>query len=127
MWARASQYVRDLQYTVTAVERGFVSFRLPVRSELVHYGGVLCGQAIMSAMDTGMVMAVASMHDGEFPPMGTVQLQVSFLRSVPEGFGDATFEARILKRGRSLVFGEVELRRAGNELAAHATTTYALL
>jgi acyl-coenzyme A thioesterase PaaI-like protein len=35
--------------------------------------------------------------------------------------------AKVLRRGRNLVFGEIELRDAEGELAAHATTTYALL
>ena len=35
--------------------------------------------------------------------------------------------ARVLKPGRTLVFGEIEMRADGEErLAVHATTTYAL-
>jgi len=35
--------------------------------------------------------------------------------------------ARVLRLGKKLVFGEVEVLDAHGELAAHATTTYALL
>jgi len=35
--------------------------------------------------------------------------------------------ARVLRLGRTLVFGEVELFNAKGELAAHATSTCALL
>ena len=35
--------------------------------------------------------------------------------------------ARVLRMGRSLVFGEMQVINADAELAAHATTTYALL
>jgi acyl-coenzyme A thioesterase PaaI-like protein len=35
--------------------------------------------------------------------------------------------ARVLKPGRTLMFGEVELSGPDGKLAAHATTTYALI
>jgi acyl-coenzyme A thioesterase PaaI-like protein len=35
--------------------------------------------------------------------------------------------ARVLRLGRKLVFGEIEISDASGELAAHATTTYALV
>jgi acyl-coenzyme A thioesterase PaaI-like protein len=54
-------------------------------------------------------------------------LQTSFLRGVKGDAGQVLLVARVLKMGRNLVFGEVELFTPGGELAAHATTTYALL
>jgi acyl-coenzyme A thioesterase PaaI-like protein len=33
----------------------------------------------------------------------------------------------VLRLGKNLVFGEIEVHDAGGKLAAHATTTYALL
>jgi acyl-coenzyme A thioesterase PaaI-like protein len=35
--------------------------------------------------------------------------------------------ARVLRMGRKLVFGEIQILDAQGELAAHATTTYALV
>jgi acyl-coenzyme A thioesterase PaaI-like protein len=35
--------------------------------------------------------------------------------------------ARVLRLGRNLVFGEVELLDEAGNMAVHATTTYALL
>jgi len=62
---------------------------------------------------------------GGFQPMTTVSLNTSFMRPVKAG--DVLVTAKVLRRGRNLVFGEIELRDAEGELAAHATTTYALL
>ena len=59
--------------------------------------------------------------------MTTVQLQTSFLRPVPGNSGAARVVARVLRMGQDLVFGEVEVLNADDDLAAHATTTYALL
>ena len=92
----------------------------------MHAGGVLCGQTMMAAADTAMVLAVMTQLGG-FKPMTTVQLQTSFLRPVAGDGGARASVARVLRMGRKLVFGEVQLLGADGELAAHATTTYALL
>lgn len=119
-------WVRDLGLRVTSAQPGEVHLSLPVQPALVHGGGVLCGQAMMAAADTAMVLAVMT-RLGSFKPMTTVQLQTSFLKPVAGDSGQATLLARVLRMGRSLVFGEILLHNAAGELAAHATTTYALL
>ena len=66
-----------------SVASGQVTLSLPVSAEIVHAGGVVCGQAIMAAADTAMLVAMIAQL-GEFRPMTTVQLQTSFVRPVPE-------------------------------------------
>ncbi len=119
-------WVRQLDLRVLEARAGEVTLALPVTSQHVHEGGVLCGQTMMAAADTSMVLAVMTRLGG-FKPMTTVQLQTSFLRPVSGQSGAARVIARVLRMGRSLVFGEVLVMNADDELAAHATTTYALL
>lgn len=119
-------WVKELALSVRTALPGEVTLNLPVAPLHVHGGGVLCGQSMMAACDTAMVLAVMSKL-GEFKPMTTVQLQTSFLRPVPGDAGTATVVARVLRMGRNLVFGEMEVLDAKGQLAAHATTTYALL
>jgi uncharacterized protein (TIGR00369 family) len=119
-------WVQRLDLQPLEVRPGEVVLALPVSAEHVHAGGVLCGQTLMSAADTAMVLAVSSQL-GEFRPMTTVQLQTSFLRPIPADSGDARITARVLRLGRTLAFGEIEIADAQGRLAAHATTTYALL
>lgn len=119
-------WVRELDLRVLAAEKGRVDLALPVAPRHVHGGGVLCGQTLMAAADTAMVLAVMT-HLGEFKPMTTVQLQTSFLRPVPGDSGEVKLVARVLKMGRKLAFGEIEAFTAKGDLAAQATTTYALL
>jgi uncharacterized protein (TIGR00369 family) len=119
-------WVQRLNLRVLAARPGEVALALPVGAEHVHGGGVMCGQTMMSAADTSMVLAVMT-ELGEFKPMTTVQLQTSFLRPIAAGSADAKVVARVLRRGKNLVFGEIEVLDAGGKLAAHATTTYALL
>jgi len=122
----AADYVKRLDLRVTAVRPGEVDVAMPVAAELVHGGGVVCGQAIMAAVDTAMVMAMIA-DLGEFRPMTTVQLQTSFLRPIPRDVAEVALTARVLRRGKSLAFGEISVRTPDGKLAAQATTTYALL
>ena len=119
-------WVRELDLRVLQARVGEVTLALPVTAQHVHEGGVLCGQTMMAACDTAMVLAVMTRLGG-FKPMTTVQMQTSFLRPVSGASGVVHVVARVLRMGRSLVFGEMQVINAEAELAAHATTTYALL
>lgn len=118
--------VKSLGLRVVAADARQVSLRMPVTPHLVHGGGVVCGQALMAAADTAMILAVAASL-GEFKPMTTVQLQTSFLKPIPGNATEVTVVCTLLRRGRSLAFGEIALQTPDGQLAAHATTTYAML
>jgi len=122
----AADFVKRLNLRVTAVAPGEVTMRMPVTEELVHAGGVLCGQAMLAAADTAMLLALVAQM-GEFKPVTTVQLQTSFLRPVPRGTAEVTVTGRVLRHGKTLSYGEVDIATPDGKLAAHATTTYALL
>jgi uncharacterized protein (TIGR00369 family) len=123
-------WVTQLDLRVLSASAGEVTLALPIVPLQVHGGGVLCGQAVMAAADTAMILAISSQLGG-FKPMTTVQLQTSFLRPIPgsrtEAAGEAKVIGRVLRLGRNLVFGEIEVMDPAGKLAAHATTTYALL
>ena len=119
-------WVLELDLEVRATRDDGVTLALPVRARHVHAGGVVCGQTLMAAADTALVLAISHKLGG-FRPQTTVQLQTSFLRPVGKDDAEVAVEARILKSGRSLVFGEVTLRLPDGQVAAHATSTSALL
>ncbi len=119
-------WVTQLNLQLSTATAGEVQLLLPVAPLHVHGGGVLCGQTLMAAADTTMVLAVMTRLGG-FKPMTTVQLNTTFLRPVPADAGNVRVTARVLRMGRSLVFGEVHLHGADGSLAAQVTTTYALL
>ena len=121
-----AQWVRELDLTVRSTTPDSVTLALPVHARHVHAGGVMCGQTLMAAADTALVLAISHKLGG-FRPQTTVQLQTSFLRPVGKDVAEVSVEARILKSGRSLVFGEVTLRLPDGQVAAHATSTSALL
>jgi uncharacterized protein (TIGR00369 family) len=117
-------FVHDLDLRIVHAEPGLVRFVLPVPPRLTHGGGVLCGQAILTCMDAGMVFAMMSLNNADDVSFTTVQLQTTFERGVPADVGQVTFEARITKPGRTLVFGEIDLILPDGRRGASATTTY---
>ncbi|MBB4841746.1 uncharacterized protein (TIGR00369 family) [Paucibacter oligotrophus] len=117
-------WIQALRLQVLSADADGVVLRLPVDPALVHVGQVMCGQAAMAAADTAMVLALMSSL-GEFKPMTTVQLQTSFLR--PIAGASCTVSAKVLRRGKKLAFGSIDIHDAEGRLAAQSTTTYALL
>ncbi|MHA7682394.1 PaaI family thioesterase [Cupriavidus sp. PET2-C1] len=117
-------WVRQLGLRAEHVDAQGVTLRLPFDESFRHAGGVVCGQVLMSAADTAMIVAVANAL-GAFRPMTTVTLTTNFMRPVIEG--DVLVRAKVLRLGKTVVFGEIELTGTDGKLAVQATTTYALL
>ena len=121
-----AEWVRLLELRVIDARPGEVVLALPVTARHVHAGNVMSGQTLLAAADTAMVLAVMSKL-GEFRPMTTVQLQTTFVRPVAADAGEARVIATVLRIGKNLAFGDIRITTGDDVLAAHATTTYALL
>lgn len=117
-------WVRQLGLRAHAVDADGVTLCLPFQEAFRHAGGVVCGQVLMSAADTAMIVAISAAL-GEFRPMTTVTLTTNFMRPVIDG--DVLVRANVLRLGKTVVFGEIELTGHDGKLAVQATTTYALL
>jgi uncharacterized protein (TIGR00369 family) len=118
-------WVQALGLQVQAFDADSVTLRLPQSEQLSRTGGMLCGQAMMAAADTAVALALVNQF-GQFRPCTTVQMNTSFLR--PLSGQDALVQARIVRAGRSLAFGEVDIRGADDgKSASRASATYALL
>jgi len=118
-------WVQALNLQVDTLDSQSVTLRLPQNPALSRVGDMLCGQAMMAAADTAMVLALIN-HFGAFRPCTTVQMNSSFLK--PLSKQDALIEARVIRAGKSLAFGEIDIRGADDgKSVSRATTTYALL
>lgn len=110
---------------VLAAEGGAALVRLPFRPVLLRPGNTVSGPALMGLADVAMWAALLGVTGGRDESV-TSTMTVNFLR--PAGDGPVLAEARIVKRGKRQVFGEVLLRAEGSEeLAAHVTTTWTVL
>jgi uncharacterized protein (TIGR00369 family) len=125
-WLRelAAPWVNDLNLVIEKVDASAARLRLPFDPKLCREGGTICGQALMSASDTAMIMAIGGFLGG-FRPMTTVSLNVSFMRPVANG--DVILTGRVIKPGKTLTFGEIEMTGPDGKVVAHATCTYAML
>ena len=118
-------WVRALDLQVERFEADSVTLRLPQNDQLARVGGMLCGQAMMAAADTAMVLALIN-HFGQFRPCSTVQLSSSFMK--PLSGQDALVTARVLRAGKAMAFGEIDLSGADDGKSVfRASTTYALM
>lgn len=124
-------WVQDLQLTIEAIHppgteggAGAV-LRMKFSERLCREGGVICGQALMSLADTAMVFAVAA-ASGRYRPMTTVDQTSHFLK--PASNADVLADARIVRMGRGMAFGQVMLTPAFDiKPVAMVSSAYALM
>jgi uncharacterized protein (TIGR00369 family) len=110
---------------VLHAEAGTALVRLPFRPVLLRPGNTVSGPAIMGLADVAMWAALLSMTEGRDESV-TSTMTVNFLR--PVGAVPLLAEARLIKRGKRMVFGDILLRAEGAEaIAAHVTTTWAVI
>lgn len=118
-------WVQALALAVEQADDTGVLVRLPLQSQLAREGGMVCGQSMMAAADTCMVLALMQ-HWGEFKPCTTVQMNTSFLK--PLAGQDGLILAKLIRVGKTLAFGEIDISGANDRRSVcRATTTYALL
>ncbi len=104
---------------------GRALLRLPADARLLRPGNTISGPALMGLADVAMWAALLSLTEGRDDSV-TSTMTVNFLR--PAGSGPVLAEARIVKRGKRMVFGEILLRAEGSEEpAVHVTTTWAVI
>lgn len=118
-------WIQALGLKVEGFDADSVTLRLPQSEQLARVGGMVCGQALMAAADTAVALALVN-HFGQFRPCTTVQMNTSFLK--PLSAQDALVQARIVRAGKSIAFGEVDIRGASDgKSVSRASATYALL
>jgi acyl-coenzyme A thioesterase PaaI-like protein len=115
-------WVQELALTVESTAP--IVLRLRCRPELSRIGGIVCGQAIMAAADTAMVLAISEALGG-FIEMSTVNMNTSFLAPLIEE--DGLIGIQLTKVGKTMAFGEGRVTgvRSG-KVCAQTSLVYAL-
>lgn len=109
---------------VLEAAEGRAVLRLPRDPLLLRPGNTVSGPALMGLADMAMWAALLTLTEGRDESL-TANLAITFLR--PAGPGPVLAEARVIKRGRTLSYGEVVLRAEGaTSPAAHVTTSWAV-
>lgn len=103
------------------VSEGFASAVLPQHPSLHWAAGAICGQAIMSAIDTVASLCASTSPHGQ--PRGTVSQNNQFVRPA---FGeDLLIEVNALNFGKTIGYFEAKvLFVQSRKLVAHATLEF---
>ncbi|MGE0681079.1 MAG: PaaI family thioesterase [Candidatus Binatia bacterium] len=109
---------------VEEVRQDYCRMRLPFRPELRTSGEVVHGGSIATLIDTAAVAAVWSDVDPRVTRGATASLTVNYLATA-QGV-DLIAEASVIRRGRSVVFVDVDVFSPTNERIAKGVVTYKL-
>jgi len=126
--ARANLFWQYLGIEVDAAGEGWVKLRVPVRDELRNaagapvHGGVLA--TLVDAAIGGALGTYGSVAAGGVD-QATLDLNVSFVGAAR---GDTIFaEGKILRRGRTIAFGETRVTDSAGTLVAIGRATYLII
>jgi uncharacterized protein (TIGR00369 family) len=126
--ARANRFWRYLGVEVAEAKEGWVRLRVPLRDDLRNAGGAPVHGGVYSALvDMAVGGALSTVNEESAGGLGqtTLDLNVSFLAAAA---GEEIFaEGRILRRGRTIAFGEATLMDASGKLLAVGRATYLIL
>tara|TARA_Y100000588_G_C14254356_1_gene924784 strand:+ start:1543 stop:1914 length:372 start_codon:yes stop_codon:yes gene_type:complete len=101
-----------------------VSIECLVRKEFFNFRGVVHGGLTASVADSAMGIAV-SRHYGPDTPVTTVEMKINYLR--PVAAGKLVARSRIVRDGKRICVGQVDVRDGDDNLVAIALTTFAVL
>jgi uncharacterized protein (TIGR00369 family) len=103
---------------------GRAKVRMPFRADFLRPGGTISGPMLMGLADFVVYAALLSMI-GRVELAVTTSLTINFLRKPPPAAIVA--EGRMLKVGRRLAVGEVELYTEDDtDMVAHVVATYSI-
>ena len=118
-------WIQQLDIKVTSIGDGEVTLLMPHSDELCRSGGIICGQALMSLIDTCMVF-VCYIGMGKYSDCATVSQHTTFMR--PAISSDVVATGKLVKSGRTLIFGDVTLTADNDPRPiCNGTLTYAVI
>ena len=115
---------RDSPNLIEDAWHGGCRVRRKFSEQSLRPGGTISGPTMMALTDFAMYVAVLA-SIGPVPLAVTTNLNINFLRRPTAR--DLIAEARLIKLGKRLAVGEVEIYCDGEEeMVAHATATYSI-
>jgi uncharacterized protein (TIGR00369 family) len=110
--------------TIEELGEGSIRLRVPYATRFLRPGGRISGPTLMTLADTAVYYLVLAAL-GEIRDTFTVNLDIHFLR--PAAPADLIADGRLLKLGKTVAVGTVEMRNDGDpRVVAHATATYSV-
>ena len=114
----------DYGFRVDSVDLGTSTVRAPYQESFLRPGGTISGPIIMGLADYALFVAILT-KIGLVELVVTTNLNINFLRRPDPG--DLLAVANVMKIGKRLAVGQVEVYLDGEEnMIAHATSTYSI-
>ncbi len=120
----AEPFFTVLGLQIDEVRPDFCRMRLPFHPGLRTEGEVVHGGAIASLVDSAGVVAVWSNVPPEITRGATASMTVNYLAAAEAV--DLAAEARVIRRGRSVVFVDVDVVSPSGERVAKGSLVYKL-
>ena len=126
--AHANLFWRHLGIEVEAAREGWIRLRAPIRDELRNAAGAPVHGGVLATLVDAAVGGARGTYGAAAAggtDQATLDLNVSFVGAAR---GDAIFaEGTILRRGRTIAFGETRVTDASGALVALGRATYMLI
>lgn len=126
--AQDNLFWRYIGVIVDDAGEGWVRLRVPVKDGLRNAAGAPVHGGVLSALvDMAIGGALGTTHDNAGGGIGqtTLDMNISFLSAA--GDGELVAEGRLLRRGRTIAFGEARISDGAGTLVAVGRATYMLL
>lgn len=120
-WPEQAYFSNLVGVRVEELRRDYARMSLPWRAELNQPSGLMHGGAIATLIDTVVVPAIGTAYDDP-RPFSTIELSVRYLAPVHQE--DLVAEGWVTRRGRSVVFCEVEVRTVSAVKVATGNSIY---
>jgi uncharacterized protein (TIGR00369 family) len=116
-----SAFVSVYGFRLHAFGSGECTLLLPFQEKLERPGGIVNGAALMASADMAMWLAIMTQLGKEARTL-TADLNSTFLSAARKE--DVLCTAKVLKLGRTLVYGVAECSSEAGKLVSHHTVTY---
>ena len=118
-------YCARLGVVVEAIAEDRVTVRVPYRDENSNPGRALHGGVAASTIDVAGVLAAWTAHPEGTAEAGTLDLAVDYLAAAIGE--DIVAEAEVLRRGKEIVYCDVDVRNDGGKAIAKGLVTHRTL
>ena len=116
-----SPFAKVYGFKLHSIASGECTLVIPFQSALERPGGIVAGAIFMAAADVAMWLAIMTQL-GTDQLTVTAELNSAFLNAAREE--DARCTAKVLKLGKTLIYGVAECRSLTGNLLTHHTITY---
>lgn len=119
-----SPWIRDLGLHIVQHSAGQLRLQLPATAQLSDASGHISPQSFSAAADVAMTLLLVQALGSDHQPLRCIGFNLNLIEAANSG--DLFIDAKLLRRGRSVAFGEVSIVNNKDEPVAHLQSTYAL-